>query len=110
MIPAAMTVAQRIRNGAVRELLQRFNIVQQKYFSQELLSQMSRATKRGAKTILINSRDLHGSMGDFTAAHHVSNACEKAMRDEMVAGDTVIVEKDNNFGFTVRYGLPRVAY
>jgi hypothetical protein len=84
--------------------------MQPNYFSQELLSQLSRATKRGAKTILINSRDLRGSMDDFTAADHVSIACDEAMKDEMAAGDTVIVEKDNGFGFTVRYALPRITY
>jgi hypothetical protein len=40
------------------------------HFREELLGQLVRATARGAKNILINSSELHCSLGDFPGAKH----------------------------------------
>jgi hypothetical protein len=84
--------------------------MQADYFSKMLLEQMARAIKRGAKSILINSHELHCTLGHAPGADHVSAACDEAMKNEMATGDTVIVEKENGWGFTVRYALPRLAH
>ena len=77
------------------------------HFREELLGQMARATARGAKNILINSAELHCSLGDFPGANHHSTACCDAMESEMKAGDAVLVEKSSGIGLTIRYVLPR---
>jgi hypothetical protein len=79
------------------------------YFSNMLLEQMARAIKRGAKSIVINSRELHCTLGGSFGVDCMS-ACDEAMKNELETGDTVIVEKENDWGFTVRYALPRVAH
>ena len=77
------------------------------HFRDELLGQMARATARGGKNILINSAELHSSLGDFPGANHHSTACCEAMEGEMKTGDIIVVEKSNGFGLTIRYLLPR---
>lgn len=79
------------------------------HFREELLSQMVRATARGARHILVNSRELHCSLGDFPDANHHSIACCDAMESEMKAGDVRVVEKSNSWGLTIRYLLPRTS-
>jgi hypothetical protein len=77
------------------------------HFRNELLGQIERAHARGAKSILINSGELHCSLGDFFGANHQSTACCEAMEAEMKLGDVLIVEKSNGYGLTIRYMLPR---
>ncbi len=77
------------------------------HFREELLGQLVRATARGAKNILINSSELHCSLGDFPGANHESTACREAMEDEMKAGDVRMVDKSKGYGPTIRYLLPR---
>ena len=77
------------------------------YFREELLGQMVRATARGAKHILVNSGELHCSLGDFPGANYHSTACCDAMESEMKAGDVCVVDKSNGYGLTIRYLLPR---
>jgi hypothetical protein len=77
------------------------------YFRTELLAQMSRAAGLGAESILINSYELHCSLGDFPGANHQSAACCDAMESQMKAGDRLLVEKSNGYGLTIRYMLPR---
>jgi hypothetical protein len=79
------------------------------HFRDELLGQMARATARGAKNILINSGELHCSLGDFPGANHHSAACCEAMESEMKTGDILVVEKSNGWGLTIRYMLPRTS-
>ena len=82
-------------------------VIEGNYFSGELLAQMARATKRGAKHILINACELHCALGDFPGADHASVACCDAMEHEIGIGDQVVVRKDNGAGLTIRYLLPR---
>jgi hypothetical protein len=77
------------------------------HFRDELLGQMARAAGRGAKNILINSYELHCSLGDFPGANHQSTACCDAMESQMKTGDILVVEKSNGYGLTIRYLLPR---
>jgi hypothetical protein len=77
------------------------------HFREELLGQMSRAAARGAKNILVNSGELHCSLGDFPGANHQSTACCEVMEGEMKAGDVLVVDKSNGWGLTIRYMLPR---
>ena len=77
------------------------------HYRDELHAQMSRATKRGAKHILINVRDLQASFGDFTNSTDEMIPCRLAMRAEMVLGDVIIVAESNSAGMTVQYALPR---
>jgi hypothetical protein len=77
------------------------------HFRSELLAQMARAASRGARHILINSNELHCSLGDFPGADHQSTACCEVMEGEMKAYDVLVVEKSNGYGLTIRYMLPR---
>ncbi len=74
------------------------------HFRQELLAQMDRAATYGRIDILINSGDLCRSisMGNLQAAF----SCD-AMQAEMKPGDTVLLDRTNGVGMTVRYLLPR---
>ena len=79
------------------------------HFREELLSQMVRAAACGAKHILVNSRELHCSLGDFPGANYHSTACCDVMESEMKAGDVCVVDKSNGYGLTIRYLLPRAS-
>jgi hypothetical protein len=61
------------------------------------------------KCILINSGELHCSLGDFPGVNHHSAACCEAMESEMKTGDILVVEKSNGWGLTIRYMLPRTS-
>jgi hypothetical protein len=77
------------------------------HFRQELLAQMNRAFKGGLIDVLINSRDLHRSFGGYPGSLHGMPSCCDAMQAEMKPGDTLVVERANDTGMTVRYRLPR---
>jgi hypothetical protein len=77
------------------------------HFRHELLAQMKRASRDGFIDILINSGELYRSLGGYPgSAHGVPNCCD-AMEAEMKSGDTLILERSNSAGMTVRYLLPR---
>ena len=78
------------------------------HFRDELLGQLARADARGAKHIVVNSSELHCSLGDFLGANHQSTACCEVMESEMKLGDVLVVEKSNGYGLTIRYLLPRI--
>ena len=77
------------------------------HFRQELLAQMSRASKGGLIDVLINSRELYHSLGGYPGSMHGMPSCCDAMQAEMKPGDTLVVERANDTGMTVRYRLPR---
>ena len=68
------------------------------HFRQELLAQMNRAAKGGLMDVLISSGELYP---------HGMRSCSQAMQAEMKPGDTLLVERANGAGMTVRYLLPR---
>ena len=80
------------------------------HYSQELNAQFGRAVSRGMSHILINARELHASLGDFPSVNDKLVSCRLVMRDEMKAGDVVVVTQENLMGMTVRYLLPRAAH
>ena len=65
------------------------------HFRQELLAQMGRASKRGAVNILVNSVDLHKSLGSYAGLNQGMPQCCDAMQDEMKAGDLLLVERSS---------------
>ena len=85
-------------------------MVSLEHYSQELNAQFGRAASRGMPHILINARELHSSLGDFPGSNDRLVSCRLVMRNEMKAGDVVVVEEDHLVGMTVRYLLPRVAH
>ena len=74
------------------------------HFRQELLGQLRRAATEGRIDILINSgelcRTIPGSCS-WTAS------CCDAMQEELKLGDTLVLDRTNGPGMTVRYILPR---
>jgi Xaa-Pro aminopeptidase len=74
-------------------------------YRQELRAQMERAAARGALDILVNAgelcRTLHGRIGP-------TDACCKAMREELKPDDVVLIDAGAGVGMTVRYRLPRI--
>ena len=80
------------------------------HYSQELNAQFGRAVSRGMSHILINARELHASLGDFPNSDDKLVSCRLVMRNEMKAGDVMVVTQENLVGMTVRYLLPRAAH
>ena len=80
------------------------------HYSQELNAQFGRAVSRGMLHILINVRELHSSLGDFPDSNDKLVSCRLVMRNEMKAGDVIVVEEDHLVGMTVRYLLPRESH
>jgi hypothetical protein len=76
-------------------------------FRQELLGQMKRAAKGGLVDVLINSGELHRSLGGYPGSLHGMPSCCDAMQAEMKPGDILLLERTNGAGMTVRYILPR---
>ena len=79
------------------------------HFRQELLAQMGRASASGAIDMLVNSGELHPSLGGHLGSAHGMPSCCEAMQAEIQPGDILLVEKANGAGMTVRYLLPRGA-
>jgi hypothetical protein len=74
------------------------------HFRRHLLFQLRRAATEGCIDILINSgelcRTIPGS-GSWSAF------CCDAMQEELKLGDTLVLDRTNGAGMTVRYLLPR---
>jgi hypothetical protein len=85
-------------------------MVSSDHYSQELSAQFGRAVSRGMSHILINVRELHASLGDFPSSNDRLSSCGLVMRNEMKAGDVIVVAEDHLVGMTVRYVLPRAAH
>jgi hypothetical protein len=68
------------------------------HYAHELRVQLSRATKRGTKHIIVTSTELHRAL---SARSEISDECWNAMKGAMLPGD-VVIDK-----VTVRYVLPR---
>jgi hypothetical protein len=75
------------------------------HFRQELLAQLDHANLGGHIDVLINSGELCRSIA--TGAAWSSYCCD-AMEAEIKAGDTLVLERLNGAGMTVRYLLPRI--
>jgi hypothetical protein len=75
------------------------------HFRQELLAQLGRATAGGKIDVLINSGELCRAVSNIGFSS--SNCCD-AMQEEFKLGDTLLLDRSNGAGMTVRYLLPRV--
>jgi UDP-N-acetylmuramyl pentapeptide synthase len=74
------------------------------HYKQELHAQMERAAAHGAPDILINAGELCRTLRGSISA---TDACCKAMREELEPDDLVLIEAGAGVGMTVRYRLPR---
>jgi hypothetical protein len=76
------------------------------HFRHELRAQLARATTVGRIDLLVNSGELCRSIanGSSTAA-----SCFEAMEAEFMPGDTLLLDRTNGAGMTVRYLLPRTS-
>jgi hypothetical protein len=73
-------------------------------FDRSLPARMARAATSGQIDVLINSGELCRSIATGCAW---SPSCCDAMEAEMKLGDTLLIERVNGAGMTVRYLLPR---
>ena len=74
------------------------------YFRQELLVQLRRAATEGRIDILINSGELCRTIPGNCSW---SASCCDAMQEEFKSGDTLVLDRTNGAGMTIRYLLPR---
>jgi hypothetical protein len=74
------------------------------HFRQELLAQLGRAATRGRIDILVNSGELSRST---TRDGSGPGSCCDAMQEEFKMGDTLLLDRTNGAGMTIRYLLPR---
>ena len=74
------------------------------HFRQELRVQLARATTAGLIDVLVNSGELCRSI---TKCSSESASCCDAMQEEFKMGDTLLLDRTNGAGMTVRYLLPR---
>ena len=74
------------------------------HFRHELLAQLGRAATQGRIDVLINSGELCRSV---TRGSSGSASCCDAMQEEFKMGDTLLLDRSNGAGMTVRYLLPR---
>jgi hypothetical protein len=72
------------------------------HFRHELLARLGRASQSGLIDVLINSGELCRT---FPNGSFVS--CCDAMEAEFKVGDTMVLDRTNGAGMTVRYLLPR---
>jgi hypothetical protein len=74
------------------------------HFRQELCAQLGRAATLGQIYVLVNSGELCRAIPSGAAW---SNSCCDAMQAEFKLGDTLVLDRSNGAGMTVRYLLPR---
>jgi UDP-N-acetylmuramyl pentapeptide synthase len=74
------------------------------HFRQELLAQLGRAATGGRIDVLINSGELCRSVSNGSSS---APACCDAMQEEFKRGDTLLLDRSNGAGMTIRYLLPR---
>jgi hypothetical protein len=77
------------------------------HFRRGLLAQMARAAKFGQIDVLINCGQLYRSLGGYPRSTHGMSFCCDAMQAEFKLGDTMVLDRANGAGMTVRYLLPR---
>jgi hypothetical protein len=77
------------------------------HYRQELVAQLGRAAKLGQIDILTNAAELYRSFVKSPQTAQEMGRCCDAMQAEMKPGDSMILERANGAGMTVRYLLPR---
>jgi hypothetical protein len=78
-------------------------------FQKELQSQFSLAAAAGAESVIINSGDLHRTLGGYPGKTHQMPVCCQVMYKERRAGDLVLAAPPKGQGATlsIEYQLPR---
>jgi hypothetical protein len=74
------------------------------HFRHELRAQLARAATGGRIDLLVNSGELCRSIANGGSG---SGSCCAAMDAEFMPGDTLLLDRTNGAGMTVRYLLPR---
>jgi hypothetical protein len=74
------------------------------HFRHELRVQLADAATGGLIDLLVNSAELCRSIINGSSR---SDSCCDAMQAEILTGDTVLLDRTNGGGMTVRYLLPR---
>jgi hypothetical protein len=74
------------------------------HFRQELRAQLARAATDGRLNVLVNSGELCRSIANGRSG---SGSCRDAMQAEFAPGDTLVLDRTDDAGMTVRYRLPR---
>ena len=77
------------------------------HYRQELVAQLGRAAQMGQIDLLTNAAELCRSLVRSTQTPQEMGRCCDAMQAEMKPGDSLLVERANGAGMTVRYMLPR---
>jgi hypothetical protein len=74
------------------------------HFRHELLAQLGRAATQGHIHVMVNSGELCRTIprGSYSSA-----SCCDAMQAEFKQGDTLVLDRTNGTGMTIRYLLPR---
>jgi hypothetical protein len=78
-------------------------------FREALREIFERESKARAKTVVVNSGQLHRSVGGYPGHNHHMPVCCDVMRQEMKDGDRVIASppKGKGASLTIEYRLPR---
>jgi 5-methylcytosine-specific restriction protein A len=78
-------------------------------FKTEIGNQLRHAELNGAKSIALNSGELHRKLGGYPGTNHQMPSCCDAMYDEQRAGDEIVQKppKGKGASLTIRYKLPR---
>jgi hypothetical protein len=79
------------------------------HYRQELVAQLGRAANQGRIDLLANAAELYRSLAGYPGSPNQMRSCCDAMQAEMKPGDTLLLERANGAGMTVRYLLPRIA-
>jgi hypothetical protein len=74
------------------------------HFRHELLAQLGRAATQGHIHVLVNSGELCRTIPRGSSW---SASCCDAMQAEFKVGDTLVLDRANGAGMTIRYQLPR---
>jgi hypothetical protein len=77
------------------------------HFRQGLLTRIERATNGGQLDVLVNSGELYRALGGYPGSTHGLPSCCDAMQQELRLGDTMVLDRTNGAGMTIRYVLPR---
>ena len=77
------------------------------HYRDELVAQLGRAAGLGRIDILTNAAELCRSLLKSPQTAQEMGRCCDAMQAEMKPGDSMIIDRANGAGMTVRYLLPR---
>lgn len=78
-------------------------------FEEELRQRFRRAVERGEASIIVNSGDMHRSLGGYPAPNHQMPTCCNVMHSHARVGDEILSAPPSGRGasLTIRYRLPR---